>query len=642
MRFIKSGSTEYARRTSGCQRLIAAALLCAAQVGTTWAQTPTAWTNAGSGVWSDSASWSNGVPNDNAATIGVTGVSYAVTYDAPAAAFRSLTISNSAGYTSTLNIASTDFNPGTNLLFKSGAAVNVNEGGVCNPDPALGQNVFSLAVKAGASLNINGGTMLYTNLMQGSSFNLSDASGGATSVLNVTAGRFEFGGTNGAYAAGAASPDVTIGGSAPGIINISGGTLVFQKTYGLNVGSSSGGRAYVNITGGELVITGQTAATGPYASLGYSSGSGEINVSGDGKLTVYARQFALGYFPSRSFGRINVNGGSANFYSCDLLVGHRSTDSTGIVTVTSGQLTMGGSYYIRLGNDGYYDGRSEGILEIFGGTVTAGGIYAGYASGNRTNKMGRITITNGLLNVSGHIYVANAVNGGRASGEMNISDSGIVTNGGPLVVGYTTNATGIFNQSGGRYHLINTQNGVIGEDGGQGTYNLSNGWAKFHWNLYVGGSAGANSVGALNISGGTLETENTLYLGEKGDGMLKMIGSQGALTVPSLTATTSTSRISFDLGANGAGTVTVSSAVSISTNTSLDITVTNYDWSANGLTVDLISYGSLSGAFGATNVTINGARGDLDGGTILYGDGSNDKIQLQLKKRSSGAIFFMR
>jgi len=435
--------------------------------------------------------------------------------------------------------------------------------------------------------------MLYTNLMQGFVMSLSDSSSSATSVLNITSGRFEFGGTNDAYLALASSPNFNLGNSKPGIVNISGGTCVVQKLYGLDLGSSAGGRGYVNITGGELVFTGQTAGTGPYISLGSSGGYGEINISGNGKLTAYSRNFAVGYFPSASYGHLTLNGGSVSLPSSSLALGSRGNDCTGIVTVISGQLTVVGGVGsgILLGYDAYNDGRSEGILEIFGGNVTASpDIYAGYATGNRTNKMGRITITNGFLYVQGSFYVGSATNGGRAAGELNLSDSGIISNTLSLYVGNGTGAVGVFNQTGGRYN----------------------------------------------------QSSGVMYLGYGGDGTFKMSGSQGALTVPALTATTSTSRISFDLGPNGAGTVTVSGAVSISTNTSLEVTVTNYDWSANGLTVDLISYGTLTGVFGATNVTIIGAVGGLDGGSVLYGDGTNDKIKLQLNRRASGTFFKFR
>lgn len=576
------------RRRPGFQALAAAALLCAMHVESTLAQAPTAWTNTSGGVWSDSASWSNGVPNGNAAVISVTGASYAVTYDAPATAFRDLTISNSAGFTSTLNIASTAFAPVGNVLLSSGAVVNVNSGGVWSP--VLSSNV-SLEVKAGAALNIAGGAILYTNapLTNDVSLKLSDSGGGATSVLNLTSGQLELRTTN---VTTYTWYPLSIGWAAnkSGIMNISGGKCTIQTDgngSSVGIGTGAGGRGYLNISGGELVITNVQGGTyqGPYSYIGYSSGYGEVNISGAGKFTKENNKEL--WIGRAGEGHLNVNGGTASINGL-LLIGCRGVNGTGIVEIIAGSLLVKGFMYLAVEAwAGTQD--NTGKLNVYGGTTTIRStVYAGWSSIGRTNRIGRITVTNGLLNTTNtYVGLVDTIPGGQANGELNLSGSGIISNSGNLYVGSGTGAVAVFNQTGGRYN----QSGGV---------------------MYVGNNGG--------------------------DGTFNMIGSQGILTVPALAATTSASRISFDLGTNGAGAVTVSGAVSISTNASLDITVTNYDWSANGLTVDLISYGALTGAFGATNVTIVGAVGGLDGGAILYGDGSNDKIRLQLNARPSGTI----
>jgi len=640
MRCIMSGSIGCVWRGAGFQAAIAVALLCAVQAG---AQTPTVWTNTSGGTWSNSTCWDNGVPSNNNTFITATGASYTVTYDAPANSFSNLTISNSAGYTSTLTITSTAFAPAGNVLLSSGAVVNVNSGGVW--DTTLNNFVW-LDVKAGAALNVAGGSLIYTNVMTNDvSMILSDSNAGGTSVLNLTSGRIEL------YTATNSSSSTTnllIGGIAgkSGIMNISGGKCTIQSgghNSTIHIGSGAGSRGSLNLSGGELVITNSPTNTpfvpvveGPYIHIGYNGGYGELNISGDGKFTkVNNKELWIGYSGE---GHFNINGGTVT-NNGTFLVGCRGINGTGTVTITAGELQLGS--LLNLAVEGYSGNKDEtGILNIYGGTTTvASVIYAGYSYGfGLTNRIGRITVTNGLLYAKSYIYVGlMGSSTGKANGEINISGSGIITNYGPLYVGQGTGAVGIVNQSGGRYHLINTQIGAIGDRGGNGTYNLSNGWAYFKSYLYVGGTTGSNSVGVLKINGGSLETEDTLYIGEKGTGTLNMAGSQGALTVPSLTATTRTSRIRFDLGPASAGTVTVSGAVSIGTNANLTITVTNYDWLANGLTVDLISYGTLTGTFG-TNVTLVGAAGGLDGGTILYDSGT---IRLQLTRRPSGVLFHM-
>jgi|GEM_PF-3736329 len=639
MRCIMSGSIRCVWRRLGLPAAIAAALLCAMQAG---AQTPTAWTNISGGVWSNSTCWSNDVPSNNIAFITATGASYTITYDAPANSFSNLTIFNSAGYTSTLTITSTAFAPIGNVVLSTGAVVNVNNGGVWGSD--LNTNGYvSLVVTAGASLNINGGTMLYTNLVRGSVMSLSDASSSATSVLNITSGYFEFSGTNDAYSGTeASSPYFNLGVSKPGVINISGGKCVVQKLYGWNVGSGSGGRGYVNITGGELVVTGQSgAASGPYCAIAYGTSYGEVNVSGNGRATLYVRQWAVGGY--NGDGRFNVNGGTATVNGT-IYIGYRGINSTGIVQVTAGELHA--TSHIYLGNEpynnNYYD---TGILNVYGGTATVdGSVMCGQtAASNMANRIARITVTNGLLYIKGSLTVAETTKFFATNyAELNLSGSGIITNVGSITVGLCTNAIGVINQTGGMFDQnVNSSYVYLGDKGGSGTFNMSGGLFQNKYWVYVGGKTGSNSVGALNISGGTFQVNaQPLYIGEAGTGTLNMAGSQGTFTGPALVATTSTSRINFDLGPNGAGTVTVSGAVSIGTNANLTMTVTDYDWSANGLNVDLISYGTLTGTFG-TNVTLIGAAGRLDGGSIDYGDGTDDKIRLQLRP-AVGTIFYMR
>jgi len=646
MRCIMSGfgmRRRLARRGPGFQAAIAAVLLCAVQAG---AQNdgPTKWTNTNGGVWSDSTGWSNSVPSNNNAYITAIGASYTVTYDTPTNYFRDLTISNSAGYISTLTITSTAFAPIGNILLASGAVVNVNSGGVWSP--VLGTNV-SLDIKAGAVLNIAGGAILYTNapLTNDVSLKLNDSSAGATSVLNLTSGQLELRTTN---ATTYSWEPLKIGSSKSGIMNISGGKCVIE-TCGHNssviIGNNAGGRGYLNISGGELVITNAPGGPylGPYTELGYLGGGyGEINISGDGKFTkANNKEFWIG---QSGDGRFNMNGGTASLYGT-FLVGCRGINGTGIVEITAGDLLVRSVAY--LGAEDYSGNKDEtGILNVYGGTVTLeAGIYAGRSyTWGLTNRIGRITVTNGLLiTKSPGIYVGLVGHvPGKASGEVNLSGSGVISNWGNLYVAYGTGAVGVVNQTGGTFEQnYNSTVTYIGENGGNGTFNMSGGLLKNKYTAYVGGSIGSNSVGALNISGGTFQLyAQPLSIGEKGTGTLNMAGSQGTLNGSALTATTSTSRIKFDLGPNGAGTVTISGAVSIGTNANLEITVTSYDFLANGLNVDLISYGTLTGTFG-TNVTLIGAAGRLDGGAVTYGSGTSDKIRLQLRP-AVGTIFYMR
>lgn len=609
--------------------LVLALAICALQSdGAT-----TAWTNAADGNWDVAGNWDAGVPDGNNADLTISDVSYTVTYGVSTNAFDNLTIGNSASYTTTLDVEAAGFAPSRTNLLQSGALVNVKTGGVWEVD-LVGPGRFE--IHAGAQLNINGGSLIYTNLTNTFPFIISGASGSTTSLLTMTSGRFEIG-------AVALSPQAKfyVGWSGDGIMNMSGGTTILDNCYGISVGYGAA-HGIINLSGGKMIVR-APPNEGPYVTIGSANANalGEITVSGDAQLVFEeVKETFIGY--RGGIGRFRVDGGTASLTggTAKTYIGHRGSgfyNTTGTVTVTAGRFE---AHYVFIGSSiiGGDAGGDVGELFVYGGEVFFRSYcYCGYAKNDLTNGIGRITVTNGVLNAKS-LYVG--VNGdaapsfAQANGELTLSGSGVITNLGLLYVGQGVNSTGIVTQTSGLFDQdVNSVYTVIGANGGHGEYRMSGGQFKTKWIVFVGGArtdildlGSIPAEGLLSISGGTFSVSHDMHIGELGDGTLEISGSDGTLLVDGLVATNGTSTIRFKLDSSGAGTVTVDGDLYIGGNAKLEIDVSDYDV-ANGREVDLIAYVTRYGKFAAENVTVNGGH---IGSTILYGDGSADKIKLKL------------
>lgn len=177
-------------------------------------------------------------------------------------------------------------------------------------------------------------------------------------------------------------------------------------------------------------------------------------------------------------------------------------------------------------------------------TASTGGAFTGFGTGSGTlnildfvhmgepfgdgTQAGSSVLninTTGALNISGNF------NGARQAYSARVNmDAGSLNVGGELWLAAENATTNVFNQSGGtvssRYWMVFSRYG-----GAQGTYNMTGGIANVATN---GGnvsmvSQGSNGVAVLNVSGGSFNTPNNLWVVEGydtgGNGTLNISGN---------------------------------------------------------------------------------------------------------------------
>lgn len=267
-----------------------------------------------------------------------------------------------------------------------------------------------------------------------------------------------------------------VGAGKTGTFNISENAKVSMtstnKGY-LQVGSA-GGTGIVNMTGGAINITGGQHS-GIMVGGGFTSDT-TSNATGGG---------GTGYF-NMSGGTITGSGGGANPSNNPRFILGYYIDSVGYMTMTDGTISNLGNLTI-----GQY---GTGKFDMLGGNiedVTA--LSLGYRdSGN---------VGTGTLDMSGGTITAEIIHNGRGgNGTINISGGTLNATSG-IQTGYSSNAVGTFNHTGG---AVVTRGLGLGGNGGTGYYTIS-------------GDARLTSTG-------------TLYAFTSGTGYLHIIGSKAQIS----------------------------------------------------------------------------------------------------------------
>ena len=186
---------------------------------------------------------------------------------------------------------------------------------------------------------------------------------------------------------------------------------------------------------------------------------------------------------------------------------------TGQLNIPSGSLSnaAGQSMFVGIGGAG-----AVGILNI-ADTASTGGPATGMGQGS-----GSLTVAVQGADAAGDFVVGE--NG--AQGTVNINTSGTVAVTNDIFVGRGANSVGVMNLDNGIVSAGAANNGVwtaFGREGGQGTLNMSGGSYTSFGTFFVGRDA--NSVGAANISGGTITMgQGNFIVGENCQGDVDQTG----------------------------------------------------------------------------------------------------------------------
>lgn len=408
------------------------------------------------------------------------------------------------------------------------------------------------------------------------------------------------------------------------------GTVVLDGSAGaqinfcrnLNVGADAG----VDPT---VILTNTTLNTRSLQLGNNANCTGTLILNSNSIMTVAANNFAVGFStgtPSAgvmiqnpgsvidsaaelweaqgatAVGTYNMNGGLATYRNW-VSVGRAG--GVGVLNMTGGVINKGGGGNFLIGSSAGNNGIATiGTLNQSGGTITSTNEY----------WLGENALDFGTNNISG-TAVLNWLNwvsiGRHGHGTVNFSSGTINRSGGgsAIVVGDNVGGggNGYFNQTGG---TLTSQNELwVGQGGGAtGRYDLSAGSVTI--NNWVAIARGGAASGVLNMSGGTFtktgNNGNHLLVGTGGPGTINQTGG----TITSVLSDTYVGDSTTGLW-NIDGGSAVLSGIHISQNSGVSGTI------------NLDTNGTLS----ATEITTGNAGGtstlNINNGTLVAGSGAN-------------------
>ena len=482
------------------------------------------WTGAVSADWNDPANWTNGLPGGTNAIIN----------------------------TIPANIATISANP---TATQNDIFVGLNGGNTGRVD------------QTGGLVTTNGGNWMFIGQGGGTgTYNLANtaATGGALTGFGTGTGSMTFG----RIYAGQSGGNGTINVNTTGTVTMAGE---------LNVGIDAGSVGVVKMDAGTWNRTGDNAW------IGRSGGNGTFNMSGG---TVTGAGTAVIGVDSGSIGKLTVSGGSYQI-SNQLQVGRNQ--ATGTVNVANaagvgGALTgmAQGTGSMTIGNRLYVGGTSDGTNALGTGTMnihTTGTIAVGndlaLGTGGGT---GTVNMDSGTMTTGGWNFIGKDENGSNGTGILKIGGGLLNAGGGRTYIGFN-NALGQVIMSGGEYrntgdwmavghnNLANaTQSSIVmtggtvnanlfsiggdNDNAGKGFVTVSGASALLNANgeLWVGNQV--NSIGALTVSAGTVQSSNWFAVGRG--------GSTGVMTISGTGLVQKTNANGLlELGNNGASNATV-------------------------------------------------------------------------------------
>lgn len=354
----------------------------------------TEWVSPGSGLWSDSANWSAGTPNESFSSVRIANAGTKTITIAANTPLQNLTINRldllaAHSATNTLVIDRLGVN-----FFRMTSSANISSGGIFK---IINSNVELDGTASGGSFNLNSGILA----IDGGSLVLTGAIGriGRTgaALASITAGELRSG------------SDLVIGGlsGSSGELKIGGGTVSVAGT--VTIADNTDSHGSVTLEGGRFESNGTNMRIG-------DDGVGTFSIVAG---TLVANDVSVGR-DAGSEGTFRIQNGTANIG--DLSIG-RFAGALGVVQVSGGSLL--------LTNDTVFVGREgSGELHISGGLVHALELFVA-----ATNKaVGKLTMMGGNLKIKA-LRASSSSAVIQIHGGMIETEDTVVSNGQPLVIG---------------------------------------------------------------------------------------------------------------------------------------------------------------------------------------------------------------
>jgi fibronectin-binding autotransporter adhesin len=347
----------------------------------------------------------------------------------------------------------------------------------------------------------------------------------------------------------------------------------------------------------ELSQTGEVAGT---LTIGHNQatlpGNGTLNVNTGGALNV-GGAFHLGG-DNGTTGTLNLNDGAVT--GTGGLAIAEAPGSTGFLNIGVGggnpTLTItGGNFETAL--------NGAGTVVMEGGTLNVNS--NNLIVGQNASSLATFTINDGTIDVANQLRIAN-----RGSGHTFTQNGGNVMVGGVLDMGNNNgvNASGLYVKNDG---TLTTGGLILGLSGdGQGTFTQAGGMTDINGNTLLA-DGNASSVGTLNVSGGTFET-NQFEIGRDGTGLVTHVGGTVNVVAGNLV---------ISQNSNGDGTYNISNG-NVNVTNNLNMNAGTSLLQISGGVVDVS--GNLNQASGSGNSEINISGGQLIvDGSILDRSGTS-------------------
>lgn len=360
-----------------------------------------------------------------------------------------------------------------------------------------------------------------------------------------------------------------------------------------------------NGVGGTDAGTGTVEQTGSVLSFGGILALGE-NVDDLGIYTISAGTLNIGSTTMvgiAGMGLMTVTGTAAVVASNDFIVGHGSV--SGIEDFGSTLTMAGGTLDVETSLEVGYTAGADGTINLTGGTLSVTDLVV---VGSASAATGLLEVTGGVLNAGGAANWEHFIVGSNGYGRVTISGASTVNvaNAKDLVVGGEAgnNASNTVSVSGGELNV--DDNIEIGNaNGAVGYLHVSGGAVNIADELLIGNASG--STGTVTIVGGVVTNgvNENITVGYGGDGSLTVSGT-GLLR----TSGSGDIRIGSQAGSTGAlsvagGTLAVANRVYVGEGDSGTMTVSSGDVTVGSqLTVGVSSYGSLTIDGGAVTVQV--------------------------------------
>ena len=403
-------------------------------------------------------------------------------------------------------------------------------------------------------------------------------------------------------------------GNAYSLINISGGSGVFEVQNGGNIENTGYGRAItnnssctVNISGGAVNVKGKDHDKNTTI---YNASTGTVNVSG-GTVSGCGKSAVFGVGSSTinnaSTGTINILGGTVSADGSSYTICNSKNDNGGTINISGGTVSAkDGTAIVN---------SSGGTVKIVGGIVSAKGSekYNTTISGTKKCDMGTAIQNFGNTIISGGTIsssngAAIRIIGGtlEISGDAKITAASVSNENGTIYLDCGSAST--LNINGGTVENTDSKGKVIYNPvSGSGFFMVAN---KNTINI-SGGTILARNVaisngdgGNLNISGGTISTSGTYNQTIGNGGNAKITG--GIISAPANTNSPAiTNGGTLTLGGNPA----ITGKISVSGSGELSVITTGHEaFTPDQKTYTLLFKGDYGGAYAAGKIAVTNGR----------------------------------